>query len=138
MSIHEGTPMPEGEPGRVPAEQQQPAAAAGPKSAAEPQDGPRKGFAEGPGLEIPRRFTTEGEEPFAGVEWETRTASIVNEKGETVFEQKDVEVPRSWSQTATNIVAQKYFRGQHGTTERERSVRQLVGRVVDAITRWGD
>ncbi|GAB4222997.1 MAG: vitamin B12-dependent ribonucleotide reductase [Acidobacteriota bacterium] len=136
MSIHEGTPTPQGEPGRVPAGQNQPATP-GEKAAPRTPRG-RRAFADGPGLEIPRHLTAPGEEPFAGVEWETRTASIVNEKGETVFEQQDVEVPRSWSQTATNIVAQKYFRGQHGTPERERSVRQLISRVVDTITRWGD
>jgi len=65
-----------------------------------------------------------------------RSAIIGNEKGETVFEQRDVEIPRAWSQTATNIVVSKYFRGQIGTPERERSVKQLIGRVVDTITEW--
>jgi ribonucleoside-diphosphate reductase alpha chain len=98
----------------------------------------RGGFQEGPGLTVPRFFTRAGERPADVIEWDLRTASITNEKGEIVFEQKNVEVPASWSQTATNIVAQKYFRGTPGTPERERSVRQLVGRVVDSITRWGD
>ena len=96
------------------------------------------GFAVGPGLTIERHFTREGEDPFEQVEWDRRTAVITNEKGEVFFEQEDVEVPKFWSQTATNIVAQKYFRGAVGTAERENSVRQLIGRVVTAITRWGD
>jgi len=75
--------------------------------------------------------------PYDAVEWETRTASISSEKGEIIFEQKDVEVPRSWSQTATNIVVSKYFHGQIGTPGRERSVRQLVDRVARTITEWG-
>ena len=90
-----------------------------------------------PGLEVPRFFTEEGRPPFDEINWDIRTASIGNEKGELVFEQVDVEVPSFWSQTATNIVASKYFRGTLGTTERERSARQLIGRVVDTITRWG-
>ena len=61
---------------------------------------------------------------------------IGNEKGKVVFEQRDVEIPKSWSQQATNIVVSKYFRGQVGTPERERSVKQLIGRVVDTITDW--
>jgi ribonucleoside-diphosphate reductase alpha chain len=95
------------------------------------------GFAEGPGLSIRRRFAVEGD-PFDHVEWDQRTASIINEKGEVVFEQENVEVPKFWSQTATNIVAQKYFRGQIGTPQRESSVRQLIGRVVGTITGWGE
>jgi ribonucleoside-diphosphate reductase alpha chain len=75
-------------------------------------------------------------DPFDEVEWELRSAVITNEKGETVFEQRDVEIPKSWSQLATNIVVSKYFRGQIGTPERERSVKQLIGRVVDTITEW--
>ena len=75
-------------------------------------------------------------DPFDEIEWETRSAVIGNEKGEVVFEQRDVEFPRFWSQQATNIVVSKYFRGQLGTPERERSVKQLVGRVVDTITGW--
>ena len=65
-----------------------------------------------------------------------RSAVIGNEKGNVVFEQRDVEIPRFWSQQATNIVVSKYFRGQIGTPERERSVKQLIGRVVDTITAW--
>jgi len=98
----------------------------------------RGGFAPGPGLVVERRFTSPGEHPFDRVEWDRRTAGISSEKGEAVFEQENVEVPRSWSQTATNIVAQKYFRGTLGTPQREHSVRQLIGRVVGAIVHWGD
>ncbi len=98
----------------------------------------RGGFSPGPGLAIERRYTAAGEHPFDRVEWDRRTAGISSEKGEAVFEQENVEVPRSWSQTATNIVAQKYFRGTLGTPQREHSVRQLIGRVVGAISRWGD
>jgi ribonucleoside-diphosphate reductase alpha chain len=89
------------------------------------------------GLAFPRFFTREGNHPFDEISWDVRTASIGNEKGEMVFEQDEVEVPSFWSQTATNIVASKYFRGTLGTPERERSARQLIGRVVDTITRWG-
>ncbi len=76
--------------------------------------------------------------PFDAVEWEKRTALIGNEKGVTIFRQEDVEVPKGWSQTATNIVASKYFHGKPGTREREGSVRQLIGRVVNTIVRWGE
>jgi ribonucleoside-diphosphate reductase alpha chain len=89
------------------------------------------------GLKLERYFTAAGVDPFDTVEWETRSAVISNERGETVFEQKDVEVPRFWSQTATNVVASKYFRGTLGTAERERSVRQLIGRVVRSLGGWG-
>jgi ribonucleoside-diphosphate reductase alpha chain len=89
-----------------------------------------------PGLEFERFFSREGIDPFDEIEWETRSAVIGNEKGQVVFEQRDVEMPRFWSQQATNIVVSKYFRGQIGTPERERSVKQLVGRVVDTITGW--
>src|SRR6187551_1047023 len=89
-----------------------------------------------PGLEFPRYFTLPGVDPFDEVEWETRAAIIGNEKGKVVFEQRDVEIPKAWSQQATNIVVSKYFRGQLGSPDRERSVRQLIGRVVDTITGW--
>ena len=88
------------------------------------------------GLAFPRFFTEPGIDPFDEIEWELRAAVIGNERGEVVFEQRDVEIPRSWSQQATNIVVSKYFRGQIGTTERERSVKQLIGRVVNTITDW--
>ncbi len=90
------------------------------------------------GLTFSRYFTTEGTHPFDEIEWEVRDAVIPNYKeGGNAFEQRDVEFPASWSQNATNIVAQKYFRGPLGTPQRESSVRQLAGRVVDTITRWG-
>src|SRR5436853_7096615 len=89
------------------------------------------------GLNFPRFFTEAGVDPFDEVEWELRAALIGNEKGELVFEQRDVEIPKAWSQQATNIVVSKYFRGQIGTPERERSVKQLIGRVVTTITEWG-
>ncbi|MGZ5212772.1 MAG: vitamin B12-dependent ribonucleotide reductase, partial [Actinomycetota bacterium] len=91
------------------------------------------------GLTFNRYFTTEGRHPFDDVEWETRDAVIPNVKeGGFAFEQRGVEFPISWSQNATNIVAQKYFRGTLGTPQRESSVRQLVGRVVDTIRVWGE
>src|SRR5260370_22226060 len=88
------------------------------------------------GLTFPRFFTEAGIDPFDEIEWDLRAAIIGNEKGDVVFEQRDVEIPKSWSQQATNIVVSKYFRGQMGAPEREFSVRQLIGRVVDTITRW--
>lgn len=90
------------------------------------------------GLELKRYFTREGVHPFDEIEWERRDAIIPNLKeGGNAFEQRDVEFPKSWSQNATNIVAQKYFRGTLGTPQRESSVRQMISRVVDTITRWG-
>ncbi len=88
------------------------------------------------GLDFPRFFTLPGVDPFDEVEWEVRSAVIGNEKGKVVFEQRDVEIPKFWSQQATNIVVSKYFRGQMGSPDRERSVKQLIGRVVDTITHW--
>src|SRR6186713_256283 len=88
------------------------------------------------GIEFPRHFTLPDVDPFDEVEWEVRSAIIGNEKGKVVFEQRDVEIPKFWSQQATNIVVSKYFRGQMGSPERESSVRQLIGRVVDTITGW--
>src|SRR5246500_4352936 len=90
------------------------------------------------GLKFERFFTDGRISPFDAVEWEKRSALIGNEKGVTIFRQDDVEVPKSWSQTATNIVASKYFHGKPGTSEREGSVRQLIGRVVNTIVRWGE
>src|SRR6266571_6069356 len=86
-----------------------------------------------------RRYFTKGEvHPFDEVEWETRDAVIPNYKeGGNAFEQREVEFPKAWSQNATNIVAQKYFRGTLGTPERESSVKHMIGRVVDTITGWG-
>jgi ribonucleoside-diphosphate reductase alpha chain len=89
------------------------------------------------GITVPRFFTTPGVDPAEELAWETRTAGITGEGGKVIFEQKDVEVPKSWSLLATNVVASKYFRGQQGTAQRETSVRQLVGRVVRTISAWG-
>ncbi len=90
------------------------------------------------GVSIPRYFTRPEEDPFDAVEWGRCNAKITNEKGETVFEQTDVEIPKSWSQLATNVVVSKYFRGHVGTPEREHSVKQLIGRVVGRLREWGD
>src|SRR5271154_4871593 len=90
------------------------------------------------GLEFQRRFTDGKVSPFDKVGWERRTALIGNDKGQVIFRQENVEVPKSWSMTATNIVASKYFHGKPNTPERENSVRQLIGRVVDTVVRWGD
>jgi len=90
------------------------------------------------GLDFQRWFTDGKISPFDKVEWERRTALIGNDKGQVIFRQENVEVPKGWSQTATNIVASKYFHGKPNTIERETSVRQLIGRVVDTIVRWGD
>src|SRR6266568_6890189 len=87
-------------------------------------------------LGVRRFFTIPGRDPFDEIEWELRDAFIPG-KDKPVFEQNDVEFPRFWSQTATNIVAQKYFRGRMSSPERERSVKQMVGRVVDTIGAWG-
>jgi len=89
------------------------------------------------GIEFARHFTREGKSPYDEIEWEIRTAAILSEKGEVLFQQDDVEIPSSWSQMATNIVVSKYFHGQVGTPQRERSVRNLVGRVSRTITEWG-
>ncbi|HYK05430.1 MAG TPA: vitamin B12-dependent ribonucleotide reductase [Thermoanaerobaculia bacterium] len=89
------------------------------------------------GIEIDRYFTRPGVDVYDTCEWEMRTAAISNESGGVVFEQKDVEMPKFWSQMATNVVVSKYFRGHIGTPERESSVRQLIGRVVRTITQWG-
>jgi ribonucleoside-diphosphate reductase alpha chain len=91
----------------------------------------------GTGLKVARRFTRDGIHPFDEVTWEKRSAVIGNEKGETVFEQKDVEIPSTWSQMATNVVVSKYYRGPLGTPRRETSVRQVIGRVCDTIANWG-
>jgi ribonucleoside-diphosphate reductase alpha chain len=92
---------------------------------------------EGRGLALERYFTKAGVHPYDEVEWEIRTASITNERGQVVFEQSNVEIPKSWSQMATNVVVSKYFRGPLGGPERERSVRQMISRVVDTLTAWG-
>lgn len=89
------------------------------------------------GLRFERYFTKEGVHPFETVEWELRTASIINEKGEKIFEQKEVEVPKPWSMTATNVVVSKYFHGVLGTEDRETSVKQLIDRVARTMKEWG-
>ena len=87
------------------------------------------------GIGIRRHFTTEGVHPYDEVVWERRDSRITNYKdGSVAFEQLDVEVPSTWSVNATNILAQKYFRGTLGTPERETSLKQVADRVVDTIT----
>ena len=90
------------------------------------------------GLTFERRWTRPGVHPYDEITWELRNASIGNESGKLVFEQKDVEVPSFWSQLATNVVVSKYFRGHVGTPERETSVRQLIDRVVNTIASWAE
>src|SRR5438132_2819248 len=91
----------------------------------------------GGGIQVNRFFTKPGVDVFDTCEWELRSAVITNERGDVVFEQKDVEMPRFWSQMATNVVVSKYFRGHIGQPDRETSVRQLIGRVVRTMTQWG-
>ena len=90
------------------------------------------------GLTFTRVYSDPSVSPYDALEWELRTAAITSEKGETIFEQKNVEVPKSWSQTATNIVAQKYFHGRIGQPDRESSVKQLIERVAATITGYGE
>ncbi len=100
------------------------------------QTHPSAGESAGEGLSIRRYFTTPDRDPFDAVEWELRDARIGH--GDKVsFEQRDVEFPKTWSQNATNIVAQKYFRGQPSSPERERSVKQMINRVAGTIADWG-
>jgi ribonucleoside-diphosphate reductase alpha chain len=89
-------------------------------------------------FQLGRFFTRAGVDPYSTVEWERRSAIISGEKGEVVFEQHDVEIPKSWSQLATNVVVSKYFRGPISTPQRESSVRQLIGRVVRTMRAWGE
>ena len=91
----------------------------------------------GNGITVARYFTKAGVHPYDTIEWEKRTASIKDEKGNVIFEQTDVEVPAFWSQTATNIVISKYFKGKIGTPERETSARQLIDRVAQTMANWG-
>src|SRR5438105_4074649 len=100
-------------------------------------DRPARKDARTGGIAVERFFTKPGIDVFDTCEWDLRTAVITNEKGEVVFEQADVEMPKFWSQMATNVVVSKYFRGHLGTADRERSVRQLIGRVVNTMTQWG-
>src|SRR5271157_1743981 len=90
-----------------------------------------------PGLNFRRYFTKAGVSPYDELEWERRTAQITDSQGGIIFEQKDVEVPKDWSMTATNIVASKYLHGPLDTPERETGVRQLVTRVAETIRDWG-
>ena len=88
-------------------------------------------------LSVKRFFTKEGMHSYDEITWDRRDAKITSAKGETIFEQRDVEVPSFWSQTATDIVAEKYFAGHVGKPGRETSVRQLIDRGADTITGWG-
>jgi len=88
-------------------------------------------------LRIERYFSTEGVHPFSEVEWEERYASITAENGEVIFEQNDVEMPAAWSQMATNVVVSKYFRVGLGQSVREKSLKILITRVVETLTKWG-
>ena len=91
------------------------------------------------GISVQRYFTRAGFDPLSEVNWEQRSAIIAGEDGRVVFEQRDVEIPREWSQTAANVVVSKYFRGGGPThPRRETSVRQLVSRIVDSISAWGN
>jgi len=97
----------------------------------------RQSAKKAPGLKFSRLFTRPGISPYDEIVWETRDAVIQDYKGNTIFEQKDVEVPSDWSMTATNIVASKYLHGQIGTPEREKGVRDLVSRVAESMRDWG-
>ncbi|MBU1702205.1 MAG: vitamin B12-dependent ribonucleotide reductase [Candidatus Eisenbacteria bacterium] len=91
----------------------------------------------GKGLTFRRLFTKEGLHPFDTITWDIRSATLTNESGEVIFDQKNVEVPEFWSQMATNVVVSKYFRGALGTPQREKSVKQMIGRVANTIADWG-
>src|SRR5579864_3105656 len=108
--------------------------AAAPSSVAAFPAAPKK---KAPGLSFRRLFTKPGVSPYDEVEWDLRTAQITDSHGGVIFEQKDVEVPKDWSMTATNIVASKYLHGKLNTPERETGVRQLVSRVAETIRDWG-
>ena len=92
---------------------------------------------ERPSLRLRRHFTTPGVSPYDRIAWERRTAAISDESGKVFFEQTDIEIPSFWSQTATQVVASKYFRGRIGTPERESSARQMVDRIATVIGAWG-
>ena len=89
-------------------------------------------------LGIRRYFTTPGTHPYDEVTWERRSASITGEGGQSFFDQDDIDVPKAWSQLATNVVASKYFRGAMGSPEREKSVREIINRVVLTLRSWGE
>ena len=97
----------------------------------------RERWAPSAGLVMERYFTCPGTHPYDEIEWEKRHAAIIGEDGKAVFAQHDVEFPQFWSQLATNVVASKYFRGPLGAPQRETSVRQLIDRVVQTLTIWG-
>ena len=96
-----------------------------------------KTFAKGPAMQATASFCPEGVDPFDTVEWELRSAHIKDENGKILFEQKDCEIPAQWSALATNVVVSKYFYGEAGTEEREKSVRQVIHRVARTIADWG-
>src|SRR5579862_1445139 len=100
-----------------------------PKTTEQTHSNPAPNSARTRGFALERFNTRPGVDPMSEVEWDLRTAVITGEDGRVVFEQKDVELPRAWSQTATNVVVSKYFRGPLGTPRRETSVRQLISRV---------
>ena len=106
---------------------------------ARPEGGRKQARAERrtPGIRVQRLFTEPGVHPYDAIAWERRDGLITSERGEVVFEQREIEVPEFWSQTATNVVASKYFRGHLGHPARESSVRQLISRVADTVTGWG-
>jgi ribonucleoside-diphosphate reductase alpha chain len=106
------------------------------RSASGPR-GARKSDAATEGLEIAQQFCPSDQDPFETVRWEIRSAAIKDESGQALFEQTDCEIPETWSQLATNVVVSKYFYGEPGTSERERSVRQLIHRVTRTIADWG-
>jgi ribonucleoside-diphosphate reductase alpha chain len=108
-----------------------------PESAAPPAATAVPSQKKAPGLQVRRLFTKPGVSPYDEIEWELRLAQITDAQGSVIFEQKDVEVPKDWSMTATNIVASKYLHGTIGTPERETGVRQLMTRVAETIRDWG-
>ncbi len=107
-----------------------------PHSTSTTRDQTQSPLGEGRGVGLQRKFTQPGIHPFDAVEWEIRDA-VIGDPAKPAFEQREVEFPKTWSQNATNIVAQKYFRGQLGTPQRERSVKQMIGRVAGTIAGWG-
>ncbi len=88
-------------------------------------------------IKVGRFFSSDGKHPFDEINWDKRTATITNEKGEVIFEQEDVEVPAFYSQLATKVVVSKYFYGEKGTSERETSLKELIHRVTRTIADWG-
>ncbi len=103
----------------------------------ESQKAPQKPEFKKLGLRFDRYFTTENIHPYNQVEWELRAARITNDKGQIIFEQKDIEIPKVWSQMATDVVVSKYFYGKPGNTERETSLKQIIDRVSKTLAEWG-